>query len=139
MPVLGVDGHAMVPVPRIKNGFGLVRWHSRGNLPGALGVVGLSRAMIIDSFKINHPSRAPIRFRCYNHSANPACWGIDRDTLEDTKANVSLETSLDLCLPVLRYCSGAVYSHRLGMLIDKESEWWTVPHEGQWLVFAGIK
>ena len=44
----------------------------------------------------------------------------------------------------LNTCPGGIkesyaYSHMLGPFVHKESEWWTVPHEGQWLVLAGIK
>ena len=101
--------------------------------------MSLTRSMFVQGSVIDNSPRTPIQLWSDDHSAAPCHWVIDRDLLEDTKADVAVKALLDLFLPVEGDLTGSVHCHRCGLLIHKDAEWGRVFHQVERLVFTTIE
>ena len=74
-----------------------------------------------------------------DHPAAPGDRSVDRDFLQDTKADISVQALLDSLLPVERNLAGTVNSSRPGLLVNEDPERRGAVHQVEGLVLADIE
>ena len=91
MSVSGVKWDTVVPMPVVKGSFDLVRGNGGDDGPWRFCVVSLTRGMLVERSVVNNSSRTTVRLRGDDHSTTPCDRVIDRNLLQDTKADVSVK------------------------------------------------
>ena len=139
MAVSWVQGDTVITMPAVQRGLDLV-WRNGGhNGPWRLSVVSLARSVTIEGSVINNSPWTAIKLGSDDHPAAPSHWVIDRDLLEDTQANVTVQTLLDGLLPVEGHLAGGVDGHRCGLLVSKDPKGRRVLHESERLMLATVE
>ena len=92
MSVSWMEWNAVVPMPVVKGSFDLVRGDGGDDGPWRFCVVSLTRGMLVERSVVNNSSRTTVRLRGDDHSTTPCDRVIDRNLLQDTKADVSVKT-----------------------------------------------
>ena len=58
------------------------------------------RSVIVEFFVVNNAARRTIRFASYYHRMAPGNWVIYWNSFKNTYLHISVQTSLDISLPV---------------------------------------
>ena len=74
-----------------------------------------------------------------DHPAAPGDWSVDRNFLQDTKPDISVQTVLDCFLPVKRNLAGSVISNGPSLLVNKDPERRRTVHQVERLVLTDIE
>ena len=101
--------------------------------------MGLARCILVHCGVIYNTAGTPIWFGGYDHPAAPTNRVIYWNFLKDTKLAVTVQTFLDIFLPVQRNLAGSVNSNGDSILVYEEAQWWRAVHEREWLVLTAIK
>ena len=102
-------------------------------------MVGLPGAVIINGLVVNDPPGGPVVLGGDHHAGAPAGGLVHGDPLDDTEADVSVQSSFHLVSPVDGYGGWGVDSHGSGLLVHEQFHGGTVLHEGERLSLAHIK
>ena len=102
-------------------------------------MVSLSRSMFVEAGVVHHTARRAVMFGRDDHPAAPGDRSVDRNFLQDTEADVSVQALLDSLLPVERNLAGTVNSSRSGLLVNEDPERRGAVHQMERLVFTDIE
>ena len=117
-----MQGDTVITMPAVQGGFDLVWGNCGDNGPWRLSVVSLTGSMFVEGSIINNSPWTAIKFWSDDHSAAPCHWVINRDLLEDTQTDITVQAILDLLLPMEGNLAWGVHCHGSGPLLHKEAE-----------------
>ena len=101
--------------------------------------MSLSGSMFVEAGVVHDTARIAVMFGCDDHPGAPGDWSVDRDFLQDPKADISVQALLDSLLPVEGNLAGTVNCDRLGILVNKDPEGRRAVHQVEGLVLADIE
>jgi hypothetical protein len=100
--------------------------------------MSLPSSVAIEWLKVNSSPWFPRFFRAHYHPVAPSYWFANRDGLDDTEANVLVEASFYLFLPVNGDGYRCVVGHGAGVGVDHEVDRRS-GHLGEGLMFTYVK
>ena len=90
----------MVTVPAIQDRLDFVGRYGGDDGPGGLRVVSLAGGVLIEIGVVHHSPGRAVSLGCDHHAAGPSDWVVHRNSLQNTQADISVESILDSLLPV---------------------------------------
>ena len=112
MSVCWVERNTVIAVPAVQHRLDLVGRDGGDDGPGRLCVVSLARCVLVQTSVVHHTAGGPVRLGSDHHSGAPGDRIVDRDSLQDSQTNISVQTVLHLLLPVERNLTGRVNCNR---------------------------
>ena len=108
-------------------------------MPSTLSVVGLTRACVVYSTVVHHSPGLTIGLGHDKHPMLPDYRFIERDTSDDTKSFVSVQSSFNSLLPVQCHLGWCVDSVRFGLWVNMQLHGDAVVDERELLALACVE
>ena len=134
-----MEWNTVISVPAVHHRLDLVGRDGGDDGPGRLSVMCLSGGVFVEASVVNNTARGAVMFCRDHHPATPRDWSVDRNFLQNTQPDVSVEAVLDSLLPVERNLAGTVNGDRLGLLVNEDPERRGAVHQMERLVFTDIE
>ena len=115
--------YRVVAIPRVEDGLLGSVWNGSGLVEGGRTVVRLSRGMLVQGLEIYGPPERPVLLGAYHHLVAPSDGCAQGDLLKHAEADVSVQSTLHLLLPVDRYLGsgcGRVLGWLFGLCGEQE-------------------